>query len=225
MAKVIIFGAGRGALTAYKYLRFDTTHEIVAFTVNKEHIHAQTLEGIPIVAFENLEENFDPKIYQLFAPLGFDEMNKVRQRVFENGKAKGYNFISYVHSSNKTLLPIEIGENCFILENQSLNLDVKIGNNVVLWSGNQIGDRVMIEDHVWISSEVCISGNVTIGKNSILAVHCTISHDVHIAEENFIGANALMVKSTLAKEVYVEPPTPKAPFNSERFMLLLKRPS
>jgi sugar O-acyltransferase (sialic acid O-acetyltransferase NeuD family) len=225
MAKVIIFGAGRGALTAYKYLKYDSSHEIVAFTVNKEHIHSASLEGIPIVAFENLEEQFSTDTHFLFAPLGFDEMNKVRQRVYEKGKEKGYKFISYIHSSNKTLVPISIGENCFILENQSLNLDVKIGNNVVLWSGNQIGDRVVIEDHVWISSEVCISGNVVIGRNSILAVHSTISHDVHIAEENFIGANALIVKNTQPKEVYVEPPTPKAPFSSDRFMLLLKRPA
>ena len=225
MAKVIIFGAGRGAITAYKYLKHDTDHEIIAFTINQEYINNPTLEGIPIVAFENLEEKFSPNTYKLFAPLGFDEMNKVRQRIFEKGKAKGFNFISYIHSSNKTLVPIEIGENCFILENQSLNLDVKIGNNVVLWSGNQIGDRVIIEDNVWISSEVCISGNVIIGKNSILAVQSTISHDVQIAEENFIGANALIVKNTMAKEVYIEPPTPKAPFKSDRFMILLKRPT
>jgi hypothetical protein len=56
-------------------------------------------------------------------------------------------------------------------------------------------------------------------------VHSTISHDVSIAEENFIGANALIVKNKQAKKVYVEPATPKAPFSSDRFMLLLKRPA
>ena len=39
MAKVIIFGAGRGAITAYKYLKHDTDHEIIAFTINQEYIN------------------------------------------------------------------------------------------------------------------------------------------------------------------------------------------
>lgn len=225
MAKVIIFGAGRGAVTAYKYLKHDSEHEVVAFSADEKYISDSMVQGLPVVPFENIDNSHPPSDYALFAPLGFDNMNKVRQAVFEKGKSKGYTFISYVHSSNKTLEPISIGENCFILENQSLNLDVQIGNNVVMWSGNQIGDRVIIEDHVWISSEVCISGNVTIGRNSILAVQATISHDVKIAEENFIGANALIVKNSGPREVYIESPTPKAQFSSDRFMMLLKRPS
>jgi sugar O-acyltransferase (sialic acid O-acetyltransferase NeuD family) len=224
MAKVIIFGTGRGAMTAYEYLKRDTSHLIVAFTVNKQYIVADQVEGIPVIPFEEIEDSYGPEDYLLFAPLGFDNMNKVRQRVFEEGKKKGFNFLSYVHSSNRDISLKEIGENCFILENQSINNDVTIGNNVVIWSGNQIGDRVVIEDHVWISSEVCISGNVLIGKNSILAVNASISHDVCIAEENFIGANALIVNNTKPMDVYIERGTPLAPFKSDKFMMLLKKP-
>lgn len=223
MAKVIIFGTGKGAIIALKYLKYDTEHEVVAFTIHAQYITEPVFGGLPVVPYETLQEKYPTAEYNLFAPLGYDNMNKFRAQIFNEGKAKGYKFITYVHSSNKTIEPLQIGENCFVLENQSINLDVKIGNNVVIWSGNQIGDRSIIEDHVWISSNVCISGDVRIQSYSVLAVHCTISNQVIIAEENFIGANALISKSTQPKEVYVVSSTPKAPMSSDRFVKMIKR--
>ncbi len=223
MAKIIIFGTGKGAIIATKYFRYDTDHEIVAYTTHRQYVEKDTFNDCPVVAFEDINGQYPPSEYQLFAPMGYDEMNKFRERIFNEGKQKGYTFATYVHSSVKTIETLDIGENCFILENQSINLAVKIGNNVTLWSANQIGDRSVIEDHVWISSHVCISGDVTIKKYSVLAVNCTISNNVVVEEENFIGAAALITKSTLPKEVYIVSQTVKAPFASDRFIKMIKR--
>ena len=223
MAKIIIFGTGKGAIIATKYFRYDTDHEIVAYTTHKAYVTAETFNDRPVVAFEDINEKYPPSDHQLFAPMGYDEMNKFRERIFNEGKQKGYTFATYVHSSVKTIEPLNIGENCFILENQSINLAVKIGNNVTLWSANQIGDRSIIDDHVWISSHVCISGDVHIKRYSVLAVNCTISNNVVVEEENFIGAAALITKSTQPKEVYIVSPTVKAPFASDRFIKMIRR--
>jgi sugar O-acyltransferase (sialic acid O-acetyltransferase NeuD family) len=223
MAKIIIFGTGKGAIIATKYFRHDSGHEIVAYTMHEKYLQGDTFNDLPVVPFETIENKYATADFQLFAPLGYDEMNKFRARIFEEGKAKGYTFATYVHSSVKTIEPLNIGENCFILENQSINLDVRIGNNVTMWSANQVGDRSVIEDHVWISSHVCISGDVHIKAYSVLAVNCTVANNVVVEEENFIGANALVSKSTLPKEVYIVSPTAKAPLASDRFIRMIKR--
>ena len=59
-------------------------------------------------------------------------------------KAKGYRCISYVHSRHYSLEGVTVGENCFILDDQIFNLDVSIGDNVTIWSGNHIGDRTVV---------------------------------------------------------------------------------
>lgn len=223
MAKIIIFGTGKGADIATRYFRHDTGHEIVAYTTHAKYITGDQFNGLPVVPFEEVEQKYPPVEYLMFAPLGYDQMNKLRQQVYEEGKQKGYSFATYVHSSVKTIEPLVVGENCFILENQTINLDVKIGNNVTMWSSNQVGDRSVIEDHVWISSEVCISGDVHVKSNSVLAVNCTISNNVVIERENFIGACALIIKSTQPQDVYLVSGTPKAPLNSERFSKMLKK--
>lgn len=223
MSKIIIFGIGKGAIIATKYFKYDTQHEIIGYTIHEKYFTETTFNGLPVVPFEKINEIYPPAEYKLFAPLGYDDMNRQRAAIYNEGKQKGYSFATYVHSSVKTIEPLQIGENCFVLENQSINLDVKIGNNVTIWSTNQIGDRSVIEDHVWISSSICISGDVTIKSYSVLAVHSTIANQVIVEEENFIGANVLISKSTQPQDVFIVSPTPKASMKSDRFIKMIKR--
>lgn len=89
-------------------------------------------------------------------------MNQVRARVYEQGLEKGYSYISYV-SSHATVLTDKIGENCFILEDNTIQPYVTIGNNCVLWSGNHIGHHGIIGDHIFLPRMSCFLGAVKWG--------------------------------------------------------------
>jgi len=152
--KVVIFGVLDTAELAHYYLTHDSEYEVVAFTVNKEYLKNQTFsprgtdEIYPVVEFEKLEEQYPPSDYLLFAPMTGVKMNNLRKKIYEEGKAKGYSYISYV-SSKATVCNNKIGDNCFILEDNTLQPFTEIGNNVVMWSGNHIGHHGKIEDHVF----------------------------------------------------------------------------
>ena len=223
MANVVIFGAGRGADVAFRYISSDSPHEVCGFTVDKEYLNTRKFRQLPVVEFENVTDTFPTEECKVFIPLGWENMNKIRFKKYMEAKNKGYKFISYVHSKIPQIEKIQVGENCFILENQSINLDVKIGNNVVMWSGNQIGDSSQIMDHCWISSHVCVAGNVVVKPFCIIGVNATITHNVIVEEECFIGANALINHNTSAKGVYVVEGTTKAKFPSDKFMAVLRK--
>lgn len=70
--------------------------------------------------------------------LSYQGMNSLRRQKYLEAKAKGYGFISYVNSHFYRAEELSVGENCFILDNQSISLDVKIGYNVAMWSSNHI---------------------------------------------------------------------------------------
>jgi sugar O-acyltransferase (sialic acid O-acetyltransferase NeuD family) len=203
MSKVVIFGAGGGADTASRYLSKDSPHEIVAYTVDKSQRKADAHKGLPLVDFETVQKRYPPSEFKMFILLSFDGMNALRIEKYEAAKAKGYSFVSYVASNIFRLEPVQVGENCLILESQTINLDVKIGNNVVLWSGNHVGDRSVIGDHTWISSQAAIGGDVNIGKGCFIGMHATISHGVSVADKNFIGAGTLITRSTKPSQVFV----------------------
>src|SRR2546423_10208 len=77
-------------------------------------------------------------------------------------KQQGYRFISYVSSHSTSFPGTSIGDNCFILEDNTIQPFVTIGNNVVMWSGNHIGHHSTIGDHVFIASHVVLSGRAIV---------------------------------------------------------------
>ncbi len=223
MAKVVIFGTGRGASVAHRYMSRDSDHEVCAFTVETAYLNTHEFRDLPVIDFESIQSLYSPDEFKLFVPLGSQEMNRLRYKKFKACKDKGYKLASYVSSTIQFADELEIGENCFILENNSINFDVKIGDNVTIWSSNQIGDNSVIYDHCWITSNVCMAGDVTIKPFTFIGINAAISNGVTIAEENFIGANALITKDTAPKEVYLIGQTPKAGLSSDKFVSMLNR--
>jgi len=209
MAQVVIFGILDTAELAHWYIENDSEHEVVAFTVHEKYLSRKEFRGIPLVPFEILEDVYPPSRYHLFAPMTGQKMNKQREKVYLEGKEKGYRYISYV-SSKATVCDNVIGENCFILEDNTLQPFTKIGNNVVLWSGNHIGHHGEIKDHVFFTSHVVMSGHCIIESYCFFGVNSTIRDYSHIKEGTLLAmGSSLVVQETEEWRVYVGNPAKK----------------
>src|SRR5712692_8007060 len=176
--RIVIFGAGRAAATAARYFSSDTPHEIVAYTVDPEYLHASEFQGRPVVPVNEVVRMFPPSDVCAFAPMGATRMNALRAEKYALLKSLGYSLVSYVHSSNDIYEKGTVGENCFILERQTTNYDCAIGNNVIMWSGCHIGDASRISDDCFLGSHVVVNGFVDVGAGCYLASNCTIAHGV-----------------------------------------------
>ncbi|ACT93991.1 acetyltransferase [Dyadobacter fermentans] len=210
MAKIIVFGVLDTAELAHYYLTHDSEHEVVAFTVNRQYIEHDNFHGLPVVAFEDVETLFPPSEYKFFAPMTGRNMNRNREAIYNHAKAKGYEFISYI-SSRATLFNNEIGENCFILEDNTIQPFTTIGNNVVLWSGNHIGHHGQIKDHVFFTSHVVLSGHCVVESYSFFGVNATIRDYTTIAQGTLVGMASAITKETEEWGVYVGNPAKKVP--------------
>lgn len=153
--KLVIVGDGETAEIAYEYFTGDSNYEVVAFSAEKNFMKNRTLFGLPVIPFEEIERFFDPKDYKAFVAISFTQLNRLRTRLFNITKAKGYTLCSYISPKAFTGKNVEIGENCFILENVTIQRSVKIGNNVTIWSGSFIGHRTVIGDNCFSSSSRC----------------------------------------------------------------------
>jgi sugar O-acyltransferase (sialic acid O-acetyltransferase NeuD family) len=207
MANVIIIGDGETAELAYEYFTHDSPHEVVAFSVEREYAKKDELFGLPVVLFEEVEKLFPPTEYSAFAAISYTKLNRVRTRLYQETKLKGYELVSYVSSKAFVWHNVEIGENCFILENNVIQYAVRLGNNVVMWSGNHVGHQTVVRDNVFVSSHVVISGYCEIGQNCFLGVNSCIANNVTIAQDCLIGMGAVINKDTEARKVYVGNPS------------------
>lgn len=216
MNKVIIFGTSIFADLAHFYLKHDSKYDVVAFTVNERFLNQKNFNGLPVLAFENIEKTFPPDEYDMFIAVAYQNVNKIRAKIFQQAKKKGYKLISYVNSTVKLWEEVDLGENCFIFENVVIQPHVKIGNDVIIWSGDHIGHHSEIADHCFITSHVVISGNVKIGPFSFLGVNSTIRDGIKIGAECVIGAGCVILNDTLDKEVYSVDSTKLLPIKSDK---------
>ena len=189
------------AEVAYEYFTHDSEYEIVAFSVEKAFLKQQTLVNLPVIAFEEIEEHFSPEEHFFFAALVYTNLNRLRTRLYHAAKSKGYAPASYI-SSNAFVWPnAELGEHCFIFENNVLQPFVKLGDNVILWSGNHIGHHSSIGDHCFIASHAVISGFVSIKHSCFIGVNASVSNNITIGKDCVIGAGALIVKDLVEDSV------------------------
>jgi sugar O-acyltransferase (sialic acid O-acetyltransferase NeuD family) len=214
MSDVVVFGTGDFAQVACEYLRHDSPHEVVAFTVHERYVEQQELLGLPVVPFEQLGDRHPPSAYALFVAIGFSGVNKTRRAMYEECKGKGYELISYVSSKATHVHDLELGDNCFVFEANVIQPFVRIGSNVIIWSGNHIGHHSRIGDHCFIASHAVISGNVTIGEETFVGVNATFRDGVTVAPRCLIGADALIMKDTEEGGVYSVRGTEPRPMKS-----------
>lgn len=200
--KIVVVGDGETAELAYEYFTYDSPHEVVGFAVESEYKKRDEFFGLPVVTFEEIEKHFSPDSHQAFAAISYTQLNRVRARIFKAVKAKGYKCASIISSAAFVWHNAEIGENCFIFENNVIQYKVKIGDNVVLWSGNHIGHQTVIQDNVFISSHVVVSGYCEVGANSFLGVNSSVANDVRIAPDNIIAMGAVIHKHTEPRKIY-----------------------
>jgi len=200
--KVVIFGTGSFAEVAYYYLSKDSLYDVVAFTADKDLITETEKFGLPVVPFEEVEKLYPPDEFKMFVAIAYSKVNKVREEKYNQAKEKGYELISYICSKAIVWDNVEAGDNCFIFEANVIQPFVKIGNDVIIWSGNHIGHHSIIEDHCFIASHAVISGHCKIEPYCFIGVNATLIDGRTIAKECIIGADALIVKNTEKGGVY-----------------------
>jgi sugar O-acyltransferase (sialic acid O-acetyltransferase NeuD family) len=216
MSRVVVFGVGAFAELAHFYLTHDSEHEVVGFTVDADYLSDPTFRGLPVSPFEAIEDAHAPGDVSLFLPISFKKMNHVRADRVATAKAKGYELVSYVSSRATTFPGFECGENCFILEDNTVQPFVQVGSDVILWSGNHIGHHTVIGDHVMVTSQVVISGGCTIEPHCFFGVNSTIRDETVIARETLVGAGVTILHDTEPFSVYKARDGEPAGFRSDQ---------
>jgi len=214
MKEMIIFGTGDIADLAHYYFYNDSNYKIVAFTVDAEYMNINEFCGLPVVPFAEIMNYYPPERYDLFVALSYSKLNQTRKEKYFAAKALGYRLVSYISSHATILNNFNIGDNCFILEDNTIQPFVSIGNNVTLWSGNHIGHHSTIHDHCFLASHIVVSGGVEIGQACFIGVNATLRDHITIGERCVIGAGTLILADTDPEGVYIGAATVRVNYSS-----------
>lgn len=197
-----IFGTGDVAELAAYYFATDYNRETEVFVVDDDYRHGVQFADRPLIGSSQITSVLDPTNTDVFVALAYTRMNRLRRKKLEWIKSLGFGTTSYVSPRLTSFPNVTHGENCFLLEDNTIQPFVRIGNNVTLWSGNHIGHHSTIEDDVFVASQVVISGGVTVKRGSFLGVNSTLRDHITIGEECVIGAGVTILSDTSDRQVF-----------------------
>lgn len=184
--KIVLFGTGDLAKILCEYFTEDSDYEVAGFTVDKEHLTDESIMGLPVVPFEDVESYFPPESHDAHVCIVYKNMNRNRAEICKCVEAKRYTLASYISSHSFIAKSAKIGKHACIFEDNTIQPFVEIGDNVVMWSGNHVGHHSTIDDNVFISSHCVISGHCRIGGNSFMGVNSTLANNTTIGKESWI---------------------------------------
>lgn len=213
---LVIFGTGDIAQLAHYYFSTGSEYEVTAFAVDANYIRDSEFCGLPVVEFEGVANKYSPENYDFFIALSYSKLNAIRKEKFLAAKEKGYKLASFISSRATVLNDGKIGENCFVLEDNTIQPFVRIGNNVTLWSGNHIGHHSIIRDHTFIASHAVISGGVEIGEQCFVGVNATLRDHIKIGDRCVVGAGALLLADAAPEGIYIGTATERSKVPSTR---------
>ena len=216
MKGLIIFGVGSIAQLAHYYFTGSSTHDVVCFTVTRNFYGQDSFLGLPVVCFEELDGLYPPSKYEIFVAIGYSKLNKERERIYNTVKEMGYSCPSYISDRATVLNGGCIGDNCLILEDNTIQPLSKVGNNAVMWSGNHIGHHSIVRDSCFITSHVVISGHCEIGERCFLGVNSTLRDGITVGHDTLIGAGSLLLNNVEPYGVYSEQETVRSRVPSSR---------
>jgi sugar O-acyltransferase (sialic acid O-acetyltransferase NeuD family) len=200
--ELVIVGDSLFAEIAHEYFEHDSTHHVVAFSVERAYHRRDSFRGLPVLPLEELASELDPRRHSVFVAITYGRLNRLRTRLLDAATTQGFQPTSYVSSRAFVWPNVRLGEHCFIFEDNTLQPFVSIGRNCVLWSGNHIGHHSSIGDNVFIASHAVVSGSVRIGDNCFVGVNATVVNDVEIGADSWIGPSVTITRDVEPNSVW-----------------------
>lgn len=213
--QLLIFGSGQVAEVFATYCG-----TVAGFVVDKEHRQSTYIDGVPVVAFEDVRSRFNPANHGFLIGMSFKGLNAPRAEKYQAMLDRGYQPIVSI-SPKASILKSEIGRGTMVLDENTIQPGAKIGENCVLWSGNHVGHHTHIGNHVWLSSGIVVSGACEVGDYTFIGSGATIADGVRIGKRCIIGAGSLVLKDVPDDSVVAAEGTPISKVRSNRAARLL----
>ncbi len=193
---IVIFGIGPISKTIYYASTKSGRYDICCFTADQKYIKKDSLCGMPIIAFDQIQLHYPPqKFDMLIVNVGFTTGTIARKDMFLRAKAKGYNLINYIDEKADVMEDVILGQNNIIMANTHIGPMGKMGDNNFIRENIYLGHDFNIGSHNTLAAGCNFGGSCKIGNLNFIAMGTTVIHKIEIKDANLVGAGSLVVKN------------------------------
>jgi len=203
MKKILLAGNSVAAEIIVGYLRQDARYQVLACVVDDEYVNSGGIEGLPSMGLSQLEVNYPADGVSFMMAMGYNDLNRSREKMFNKLKCMGYTIETYVHPDARVYSEYPLGEGAVICSGAIIEPKAKVGANTLIWAGVVLAHHSIVGDHCWVAANSVISGQAVVERNTFIGVSVTVVNKVTVGEYNIIGAAALITKDTKPGSVHL----------------------
>jgi len=219
---LIIYGDSSYAEMIAHYFQTDSEYQIIAFCVDRDYKTREKINGLPVIALEEIEDHFSTKNHHIFAAIGYKSV-RTHKVLFEKIAQLSFPVASYISSKAIVDTSCKIGINCLILPGVILEPDTTIEENCFINSGAIVCHHTCIKAHTILAAGSLIGGHTTIGESSLIGFNATVAELLQVADETLLGAGSLLLQNTEQHTMYVGTPAKAARKHTDTGIVLLSK--
>ena len=206
--KIFLIGANNYAVELRHEIEQETSCRIEAYVTYRSYKTQDFLDGIPVIAFEEISQLYPIETIFVIIVIGYTQMNSIREKVYNDCLQYGYTVCSYL-SPKANIYSSEIGEGSIVRTGSHIGVNVKLGKCCIINQGVTLTHDIIVDDFCFFGARSVFGGQSTIGSHCFFGLNCTVKNRLSIAERTLVGAGSLLLRDSEPEGVYVGNPARK----------------
>ena len=207
MIRLIGLGAGGHARVLLEILASDGRYEIAGLLDPDPALRGKAVAGVSVLGGDELLATLAASgIGHVFMGLGSAANTQPRQRLFEQAKSAGLQFVAVIHPGAVLAPSAQTGEGCAVLAGAIVGTGARLADNVIVNTRAVVEHDCRIESHAHIASGAVLAGNVSVGEGAHVGAGSVVRQGLRIGRGAVIGVGAAVVCDVPHDAVYVGVP-------------------
>ncbi|MDP8222828.1 MAG: biotin/lipoyl-containing protein [Candidatus Lernaella stagnicola] len=187
---VMIYGAGRGAVTLKECLDTDRDVQVVCF-VDDDPQHPLWLKGLPVYHRDRLAEIVTRGVSYLATEIA---AGVVRLRIRELCDERGLHLINAVHPRAFVSPSATLGRGNFIKAGAVVATGTVVGDCCVIDNGAIVAHDNILDDACHLTPGVSLGSGIRVGSLAIVGIGAAVATGVTIGRRAIVSPGAAVVK-------------------------------
>lgn len=198
MEQVYIFGITGFAQMLRAYLKEDEQLNFKGYIVDDAYLPDEPMiDGQdPVITWTEFTNTVSPDEASLLSSVGYSNMNKNREILFNRIKEAGYRMANYIHPTCCIDPSSIMGEGNIFLERAIIQSHVTIGNNNIFGPQVLVGHHSSIGSFNFLSASVSVLGRVQVEDRCFLGANCSVRNRMKIGTATLIGMHGFANRDT-----------------------------
>jgi UDP-perosamine 4-acetyltransferase len=169
--------------------------------------------NVPVMGGDDLLDTLAPSAVLLLNGLGANPNTRLRARLFDDLKARRFEFAVLRHPSVVMGVGCHVGQGVQMMAGVVLQPRVHVGENAVINTNVSVDHDCAIGTHAFVSPGVVLSGHVSIAESAFVGVGAVLLPHVSIGEHAVVGGGGVVTENVPAGWIVVGNPAVKVGIN------------